>query len=182
MIDRSVAAAQFSRRKFLIGGVLVGLGACGTDASSGTPTTSASGRGSSDPIRRGGSLRVGIVGGSNDIVDGQYITAKPDIARLVTGWESLATYDDRFEVSFEEGLAEEIESTSPDRYVIRIRDGVEFHDGKPLTADDVVYSFRRAIDPGLGIMPALAGLLQPGGIRKLDRRTVLLGTTTLFSG
>lgn len=115
---------------------------------------------------------MGIVGGSNDIVDGQHITAKPDIARLLAGWESLATYDDRFNVSFAAGLAEEVESTAPDAYVIRIRDGVEFHNGKTLTADDVAYSFRRAIDPDLGIMPALAGLLVPSGIRKMDDRTV----------
>jgi peptide/nickel transport system substrate-binding protein len=121
---------------------------------------------------RGGSLRVGIVGSTSDLVDGQFIRSKPDIARLVAGWESLATYDENFEVSFEHGLAESVESATPDRYVIRIRDGIEFHNGKTLHADDVVYSFQRAIDPSLGVNPTLAQWLAPTGIRKVDGRTV----------
>lgn len=167
---RSAGAAApvgLSRRQLLIGGLLVGLGACGVD-----PSTSSVDSPQPDDRITGGLLRVGMVGGSNDLVDGQYITAKTDIARLVAGWESLATYDDRFAVSFEDGLAETVESSSPDTYVIRIRDGIEFHNGKTLGADDVVYSFRRAIDPELGIQPALASLLDPGGIVKIDRRTV----------
>jgi peptide/nickel transport system substrate-binding protein len=99
--------------------------------------------------RTGGTLRVGIVGGTNDLVDGQHVAAKSDIARLVTGWESLANNDDEFNVRFDQGLAEEVESKSADLYVIRIRDGVEFNNGKTLSADDVVYSFQRAIDAWL---------------------------------
>jgi peptide/nickel transport system substrate-binding protein len=161
-----------SRRQFLIGGVAVGLVACGSNSTAVAPPTAPVASSPTGVTRRGGSLRVGIVGGSNDIVDGQHIIAKPDIARLVTGWETLATYDEEFNVSLDEGLAEEIESTSPDRYVIRLRPGIEFHNGKTLGADDVVYSFRRAIDPELGLMPALAALLSPNGIRRIDPTTV----------
>jgi ABC-type transport system substrate-binding protein len=32
-------------------------------------------------------------------------------------------------------------------YMIHLRDGVRFHDGTPLTADDVVFSIRRLLDP-----------------------------------
>ena len=31
-------------------------------------------------------------------------------------------------------------------WVIKLRDGVTFHDGKPLTADDVIYTFKRIIN------------------------------------
>lgn len=115
-----------------------------------------------------------MIGGTNDLVDGQYIRTKTDIARLVAGWESLATYDERFAVTYDGALAESVESTAPDHYVIRVRDGIEFHNGKTLDADDVVYSFRRAIDPELGIQPALAALLSPGSIAKVDARTVAI--------
>lgn len=48
------------------------------------------------------------------------------------------------------GLA--IASTSPDalRWVYTIRPGVRFHDGSMLTADDVVASLRRHLDPAVG--------------------------------
>jgi peptide/nickel transport system substrate-binding protein len=182
-----------TRRELLIGGGLVGLAACASgsatspappapSSSPGATTTRATGTtgatrtipAASAPTgpRRGGTLRVGLIGGTNDLVDGQYIRAKPDIARLVAGWESLATYDDAFAVSLADGLAEEVDSPAPDRYVIRVREGVEFHDGRILGASDVAYSFRRAIDPELGIQPALAALLDPDGITILDDRTV----------
>src|SRR5215213_7054069 len=41
----------------------------------------------------GGTLRVGVVGSTNDIIDGQYIVARADQARTVAGWESIANYD-----------------------------------------------------------------------------------------
>ncbi len=164
---------ELTRRHLLIGGLVLGVSACGADAtrSASSPTMAPAPTTAAQP-KAGGTLRVGIVGGANDLVDGQYITAKTDIARLIAGWESLATYDEHFAVSFDHGLAEHVETVSPDRYVIRVRDGIEFHNGKTLGADDVVYSFHRAIDPTLGIQPALAALLDPSGITKLDSRTV----------
>ena len=161
-----------TRRAFLLGGLaLAATASCRADPHPESLPATTDGR-AAPPARRGGTLRVGILGGANDLVDGQFITAKPDIARLVAGWEPLATYDDTFTVRVGDGLAEEIESPAPDRYTIRIRPDVEFHDGKTLDADDVVYSFRRAIDPSLGINPALRPLLRPHGISKLDDRTV----------
>ncbi len=88
-----------------------------------------------------------MVGGTNDLIDGQYIVAKPDQARLVAGWETLVTYDEEFNVSFDEGLAESVEATAADLYVIRLREGIEFHDGKTLGADDLVYSLNRLHRP-----------------------------------
>lgn len=48
------------------------------------------------------------------------------------------------------GLAESFESPTPTTWVYQIRQGVTFHDGTPLTADDVVASMSRHLDPVIG--------------------------------
>ncbi|MCD5345405.1 ABC transporter substrate-binding protein [Agromyces sp. H3Y2-19a] len=48
------------------------------------------------------------------------------------------------------GLAESYEQTSDLTWVYKIREGVTFHDGSPLTAADVVASMNRIIDPAVG--------------------------------
>ena len=44
-------------------------------------------------------------------------------------------------------LATEWQQTGPTSWRFRLRSGVRFHDGTPLTADDVVFSVQRAKDP-----------------------------------
>lgn len=52
--------------------------------------------------------------------------------------------------SLSPGLAESFEQTSELTWVYRIRPGVTFHDGTPLTAADVVASMSRHLDPAVG--------------------------------
>jgi peptide/nickel transport system substrate-binding protein len=122
--------------------------------------------------QKGGTLRVGVVGSTNDLMDGQYIVSRADQVRLVSTFEPVANYDDDFNISFEHGLAEEIEVVAPDKYVIRIKDGIEFHNGKTVGADDLIYSFQRLIDPELGIAPNLLTFINNDSMTKLDERTV----------
>lgn len=56
-----------------------------------------------------------------------------------------------------------------------IRDGVTFHDGKPLTADDVVYSVKRIIDPDFG-SPQLSQFNSITDARKTAPNKVVLNT------
>ena len=118
---------------------------------------------------------MGLTGGSaKDIVDGQNIVNKPDQARLMAGWETLLVYDREYKLVFD-GLAEEVTPEGSDSYVIRLREGIEFHDGKTLGADDVVYSIKRLIDPDLGLFGGAAlASVDPKGITKEDERTVRL--------
>jgi peptide/nickel transport system substrate-binding protein len=72
-------------------------------------------------------------------------------------------------------LAEEISPRggSLTDWVIRLRPGVTFHDGRPLTADDVLFTLRRIIaldEPGKIFM----GPVDIAGTRKLDTSTVLV--------
>ncbi|NIP73872.1 MAG: ABC transporter substrate-binding protein, partial [Gammaproteobacteria bacterium] len=48
------------------------------------------------------------------------------------------------DLSVEPALAERWELQEPTRWRVFLRKGVKFHDGRPFTADDVVFSFNRA--------------------------------------
>ena len=67
------------------------------------------------------------------------------------------------------------ESWSPnskaDVWTFKIRQGVKFHNGQPLTADDVVYTFKLLTNPKAA-NPTLAGVLVPSGVQKVDDHTV----------
>ncbi len=151
-----------------------------TTASSGT-TASTEAAGTAAPVtepstaggpQSGGTLRVGVVGSTNDLMDGQYIVARADQARLVSGWESLVNYDENFNLSYEHGLAEEIEVVAPDNYIVRLKEGVEFHNGKTVSSEDLLYSFQRLIDPELGLAPNLLEFLDGNSMTVMDDRTV----------
>jgi peptide/nickel transport system substrate-binding protein len=57
-------------------------------------------------------------------------------------YEQLLQYDR--EMKLVPWLATSWENPEPNRWVFHLRQGVKFHDGSPLTADDVVFSFERA--------------------------------------
>ena len=125
--------------------------------------------------KRGGTFRIGVSGGSaKDIIDGQDIITRPDQARIVTAWEQLVEFDPSYQLKFT-GLAEEITPNSASVWTIRVRDGIEFSNGKTLGADDVIFSIRRLINPKLGLFGGAAlSSVNPNAMKKMDARTVRL--------
>jgi peptide/nickel transport system substrate-binding protein len=169
-------------RGALAGGVVLSAGgllaACGGGdggggAGGGTPAEGGQGGSSAEGVRQGGSLRVGVSGGgSGDTLDGHFPLSDPDIARTFQLYEPLAIRNPDYEL--EMVLAESIEAgKSPEVWTIRLRDGVTFHNGKPVTADDVLFSLQRIIDPkdpkGGAASISYIDLKRS---RKLDARTV----------
>ena len=63
------------------------------------------------------------------------------------------------------------------RYLFELRDGLQFHDGRPLTADDVRWSWERALHPSTGSHTASVTL---GNIEGANE--VLSGATRTLSG
>lgn len=51
------------------------------------------------------------------------------------------------QMQIEPDLAEEYENPSPTQYIFHLREGVKWHNGKPFTASDVVYTFQTILDP-----------------------------------
>ena len=66
-------------------------------------------------------------------------------------------------------LATEWKQDGPLKWTFKLRRGVKFHDGRPLTADDVVFSVNRAKEQTSQIRPYASGLGEP---KKIDDYTV----------
>ena len=170
-----------SRRGVLQGAAVGGLGlafggslaACGgandpDGASTGTPATADEGE-----VVKGGRLRVGIIGGGNtESLDFNHSAGDMDLARAVNLYEGLTDVDPKGRTV--NVLAEEmVPNKDASVWTIRVRDGVLFHDGKTLDADDVVYSLRYILDPknkanGAGTLADI----DPNGIRRRDAKTL----------
>jgi peptide/nickel transport system substrate-binding protein len=126
--------------------------------------------------KRGGTFRLGVPGGSaKDFIDGQYIVTTPDISRMMTGWETLVGQDPQFRIKLN-GLASEVSpNKEADQWTIRLRPGIEFHNGKTVTSADVRYSLQRLINPKVGIGgQAIFASIDPKRIKLMDKRTVRL--------
>ncbi|HXY17293.1 MAG TPA: ABC transporter substrate-binding protein [Gaiellaceae bacterium] len=167
-LERKLTREQLLRRA-AVGGALI--------ASSGTLAGAAEAAMRAAAPKRGGNFRVGVSGGSaKDIIDGQDIITQPDQARLVAGWETLVTFDSNFKLVFD-GLADEVSPMAgrPDIWTIRVRQGIEFQNGKTLGADDVIYSLQRMVDPKLGLFGGAAlSSVDPKRIKKIDKLTCRL--------
>jgi peptide/nickel transport system substrate-binding protein len=171
--------ADISRRQLLAGAgglaVAGGLAACGSSGSS--PSTSPT-QPAGQP-KRGGNFRLGVTGGgAKDIMDGQNIITKPDQARLVTAFETLLLFDDNYQLT-SNGLAESVTQDNPKQYTIKLRQGIEFSNGKTLTADDVLYSFQRIGTKANGLTGyAATATMDIANMKKLDKYTVRLPLKT----
>ena len=153
------------------GAVLAGgslLAACGSSSSSASSATTVP----ASQIKPGGNLRIGSTGGgASDSIDAHIAVSDPDIARIHQLYEPLAIRDPDF--NFKMVLAESMTPASkPDVWTIKLRPGVSFHNGKPVTADDVLYSIHRMIKLPGSTAAASIGYVDLGATKKLDKSTV----------
>jgi peptide/nickel transport system substrate-binding protein len=141
-------SSKVSRRSFLGGALGVtslaafgaaGVAGCGS-SSSASGTASAAGK-----PRRGGSLRIASTGGTtSDTLNANTEVNNTDLVRAPLLYDSLVTLDQQGHPAL--WLAEEITPNSDaTAWTVRVRPGVVFHDGKPLTADDVLYTFTQML-------------------------------------
>lgn len=167
-----------TRRSFLTDSAAFGasflVGACRNDKPDiQTRTTATPLQAQDEKPRYGGRVRLGIV--DNDPT-GELDVHKPTgLGSIIRGF---ALYSKLWEWSEEMvprlALAEEAEpNKDASQWTIRLKKGLEFHNGKTITADDVVFSAARLTDPELASPYAsLVAPLDRTRIEKLDERTV----------
>jgi peptide/nickel transport system substrate-binding protein len=168
-------------RGAVAGGAVLGAGgilaACGGGSGGATvaATTATTAAQAAARLKRGGTLRIGTTGGgAKDTLDAHRTTSDPDMARIWNLYEPLAVRSTDF-ATLEYLVAESIEPVSEkaDAWIIKIRDGIEFHNGKPVTADDVIFSIQRILDPKDPKQGAASiGYVDAAKLKKLDDRTV----------
>ncbi|MCW2950987.1 MAG: putative peptide transporter,substrate-binding protein [Conexibacter sp.] len=165
-----------TRRDLLARGAVTGfaLSAGGLLAACGANGTAPSPKATGIP-KKGGVLRVGLPAGSSaDTLDPNRIFAIPDYCRTLNLYDGFCYPNAQF-TGVENRLAEEFtHNAKADEWTLRLKPGVEFHNGKTLTADDAIFSVKRILDPketspGRGL---LGPVIDPKGITKLDARTV----------
>lgn len=99
--------------------------------------------------RRGGSITIATQSSSTaDTLDPAKGALSTDYLRTHMFYSCLTSLDAH--LSPKMMLAEDIATDDAITWTVRLRPGVLFHDGKPLTAADVVYSLNRHNDPALG--------------------------------
>ena len=101
------------------------------------------------PPVRGGRLRVAAaVSSTADTLDPARQLTSIDYCRCAMFYNGLTRFTET--ATAELSLAEAIETVDATNWTIKLRPGVLFHDGRPLTSADVVYSLRRHADPAVG--------------------------------
>src|SRR5438552_3843966 len=97
--------------------------------------------------KRGGRLRIGLVGeGAQETLDPGLQVASIDGARAANLFDTLLRVQPGNALSHELAVAFEPNKTATE-WTVRLRSGVAFHDGSPLTADDLIYTLRRTGAP-----------------------------------
>jgi peptide/nickel transport system substrate-binding protein len=170
-------AGHISRREFVRAGSVVGLSlpllsflvACGTGGGSSGGTSS---QGNAGNVKKGGKITAGVVTPAT-AVDPLKVHDEGGVALLGQPGEYVAWSGS--DLKLQPRLAESWSANQDGSvWTFKIRDGVTFHDGTQMTADDVAATFNLHADPanGSNALSAFKGVLSKGGAKATDKLTV----------
>ncbi|MCL1948957.1 MAG: ABC transporter substrate-binding protein [Turicibacter sp.] len=92
-------------------------------------------------------------------------------------FQTLVTQTPDMEIA--PNLAESWHNVDDRTVEFKIREGVTFHNGQPLTSQDVVFSIIRALESG--VVSHIVGMIDPDSVVAIDDYTVQIGTVEPFS-
>lgn len=144
--------------------------------------TAAAACGGGGETESGGSITdlVIDVGAEPDSLDPMYRNTPEALRFHRLAYSALLAWNE--DQTLAPDLAAELPEISDDRmtYTIKLREGLKFHDGTDLTADDVVFTYTEAADPENGTV-YLSALAYMESIKALDDLTVELKLTEPYA-
>jgi peptide/nickel transport system substrate-binding protein len=179
-IDELVAG-RISRRQFMRKGAVIGmstglmgaiLAACGGANKVGTSSAASSGSASGTAVK-GGTLKLASQAPAA-AVNPLTVSDAGGLCMLAQTGEFL-TFDNNMLLQLQPMLATKwTPSKNGSVWTFTLRPNVKFHNGQPLTADDVVYTFQQLSDPknASNALSTFTGVLTPSGVQKVDDMTV----------
>jgi peptide/nickel transport system substrate-binding protein len=178
-IDEFVAG-RLCRRDFLRRGGVIGLSvtsmgavlaACGSANNS--PSSSSSG--AARPATAGGNLRVAVQSPAS-AVNPITLSSDGDLEMLFQVGDFLVNDNTGRPGSHLQPMLATSWKPNHDGTVwtFKLRPNVKFHNGQPMTADDVVYTMQQQCDPksAANALSVFGGILVPAGVMKVDNLTV----------
>lgn len=167
--------SNVSRRRLLQGGLGVAAGLAvpavlaGCAGQSTQPAVS-----SSSPAKRGGRLRAGVLGADNETLNVIKTASDADFTRVAAIFDQLVlVIGDTLRLSLAESLTPNADATV---WRIKLREAT-FHDGRPVTADDVAYTFRFLSDPAGYFGPTAFESFDLKRLKAIDERTLQVPLT-----
>ena len=138
-----------------------------------------SGGGGGEPAiapKRGGVLQIAIsdTGGPKENLDPAVQTNVNDAIYTDLLYDALTAQNEKWEVT--PVLAESFESNADvTEWTFKLRQGVQWHDGKPFTSKDAAYSIGRHLDKKTGspLLDRLSPTLEKAGIQTPDDNTLV---------
>ncbi len=182
LIDEYVFG-KITRRELVRRGTVVGMSlpllsfiaaACGGDDDDTTANTSAAETTASGAVQPGGTIRVALIQPTTE-PNPLLVQDEGGAGMLGSTGEYLSFSDEN--LALQPKIAESWEPNEDGSvWTFAIRQGVTFHNGAPLTAQDVVATFEKLINPDGGsanAQSALGGVLSPGNTEAPDDATVV---------
>jgi peptide/nickel transport system substrate-binding protein len=173
VIDEFVAG-RLSRRDFIRKGSAIGLSmpllggilaACGSSGTTSGGSSSAAGK-------AGATIKAGIIVPAAainpiTIADQGGLQLIGNVGEFLVFTDHQNTYHPWLATSWTPNADASV-------WTFKIRQGVKFNDGTPMTVDDVVYSFKTQSDPksSANALSVFGGTLSPDGVQKVNDTTV----------
>jgi peptide/nickel transport system substrate-binding protein len=175
VIDEFVAG-RLSRRDFIRRGTMLGMSmsvvggivaACGSSGTSTSTSSTPTGTGAAGATIKAGILVPAAAINPITIADQGGLELIGNVGEFLVFTDQQLNYHPWLATSWSPNADASV-------WTFKIRQGVKFNDGTPMTVDDVVYSFKSQSNPksSSNALSVFGGTLSPDGVVKVDDSTV----------
>jgi peptide/nickel transport system substrate-binding protein len=175
VIDEFVAG-RLSRRDFIRRGTMLGMSmsvvggivaACGSSGTSTSTSSTPAGTGAAGATIKAGILVPAAAINPITIADQGGLELIGNVGEFLIFTDQQLKYHPWLATSWSPNADASV-------WTFKIRQGVKFNDGTPMTVDDVVYSFKSQANPksSSNALSVFGGTLSPDGVVKVDDTTV----------